>query len=581
MDDSKQAEQIQQAQQAQGSCSLQEKSCLPENEPTSNSPVYHAGDIEHAELSTVQKFVLGTVLSTTLFLVALEQTVTTASLPQISADLHSSSGYTWIGTAYLLASASVMPIYGKGSDIFGRKPAILVAVAIFIAGSAIAGASKNMGMLIGARAVQGLGGGGVASLINIIISDLVRLHQRGLFMGFIGSTWMLASCFGPLVGGALSEAGHWRWCFYLNLPIGGVAFAVLIVVLKIKSPDVDIMHNLSRIDIVGIVLSVGATCMLLLALDWGGTVYPWDSSIVIGCLVGSGVAYVLFMIYEGFVPQEPLAPPRMFADRTRATCLAASFAHALAFLGVVYYLPFLFQSVYGQSPIMASVYIIPQAVLMGLSSALGGLVISKTGRYVDMMRIGLGLTSVFLGLLSTLNPHSNVARRIIYPALYGIPVGCNFQSFLIGLQTRISRRDIAVATTMQAYIRQLGMSIGIAVGGVAFQDRITTLARQSDNPTLMRLLSGNAPASVNAVKHLPDNLKSIAANYYMEAFQVVFYVFAALAGAGCIITLFIPQNELKMQDQRQETEQTEASEEEPSRSVSIQDPDQSARNEHN
>ncbi|CAN6628143.1 vacuolar basic amino acid transporter 5 [Trichomonascus vanleenenianus] len=508
--------------------------------------VENAGTIEQHEMTKPQRLLLGGVLSLTLFIVALEQTISNSSLPQITAALGSANGYTWIGTAYLLASASVMPIYGKLSDIFGRKPVISAAIAIFLVGSAVAGAAQNMNMLIAARAVQGLGGGGVAGLINIIISDLVPLHQRGLFMGFIGSTWMVASCIGPLVGGALTQAGQWRWCFFLNLPVGGLGLAVLIFVLRMNSPKTSFAEGIKRIDFGGVALSATATCFFLIALDWGGTVKPWGSPFIICFLVFSGVLYVLFVVYEHYVPREPLIPLRLFTNRTRAMSYLCSIFHGMSFMGVVYFLPFMFQSSYGASPILASVYILPQAILMGLSSALGGLFISRFKRYVEQMWIGLGLTAVFIGLLSTLQVDSNTARRVIYPALYGLPVGVNFQTFLISLQTKIERKDIGVATSTLMYLRQIGMSFGIAIGGVAFQNRITTLAENSGNPVLTHILAGNAPSSVNVVNKLPPELREIARTYYIDSFRVVFYVFIGLAGAGFICSLFVPQNELKM-----------------------------------
>ncbi|KAA8901893.1 hypothetical protein TRICI_005971 [Trichomonascus ciferrii] len=512
---------------------------------------YNAGTVEQEPLSTAQKYVLVLVLSITELMVAMEQTVVTASLPQITAALGSADGYTWIGTAYLLATAAVITVYGKLSDIYGRKPMILSAMGFFLIGSAISGAAKDMDMLIGGRALQGVGSGGIQGLVHIIASDMIPLHQRGLFMGFIGTTWMVASCIGPLIGGALTQKGQWRWSFYLNLPIGGVALVAMTFILKIKRTKTAFFAGIRRIDFVGIVLSTAATCLLLLALDWGGTKYAWGSKIVICFLVFSGVLFAAFLVYEALVSKEPLMPLMLFTGRTKAFSLFATFFHSISLMGVVYYLPFLFQSVYSQTPIMASVYVLPEAVIMGLTSALGGIVINKTGRYHEMMMVGLGLTTAFIGLLSTLNPSSNVARRVTYPMLYGAPVGLNFQSFIISLQTRIEKKDIGVATSAQSFIRVLGLSVGIAIGGVAFQNKVTELAKQGGNETLEKLLSGNAPSSVNAIRKLPDTLKQTAIEYYSRAFQVMFYVMIGMAGAGFLCTLLIKQHSLRMQDEQE------------------------------
>lgn len=505
----------------------------------------------YVPLTSIQKLILGLTLSMTLFLVALEQTVISASLPQISAELVSSEGYEWIGSAYLLSSASVIPIHGKLSDIFGRKPTILVSIAIFLVGSAIAGASVNMPMLIAARAIQGLGGGSIFSLINIIISDIIPLDQRGTFIGLIECTWMLASCIGPLIGGSLTQTGHWRWCFYLNLPVGGVCMTNLLLVLKLHRQHTTLQRSIQRIDFIGIVLSAGATCLLVLALDWGGTIRPWKSATIIGSLVSSAAIFAIFMIYEYKVPNEPIIPPKLLKTRTRFFSYAAAFFHGNAFMGVTYYLPFMFQSVYGVSPILASLYIVPMSVFMGATSALGGFLVSKTGRYTEIQRVGMALTTVTIAVLSTLNPSSNTVKRIMFPVLYGIFLGFNFHTFLISMQTNIEPNDIGVATSILIYIRQLGLSISVAIGGVTFENKVTQLAENSDSPILKAIQSGNAPSSVQIVKLLPGPLKDQARNNYSIAFQTLFYVFIAISGTGFLLTWFIPQNSLKMNNEKQ------------------------------
>lgn len=496
-------------------------------------------------LTKVQKLSLVLILSVTLFMVALEQTIITSCIPQISAALDSSDGYTWIGTAYLLASCSVLPIAGKLSDIYGRKPIILGGEGFFLIGSAICGSARSMNTLIGGRAIQGLGCGIVMSLIHIIISDVVPLRERGLFISAVGSVWMIASCTGPLIGGGLATVGAWRWCFYINLPTAGSMTVALFFALHIKKSDTKILEGLRRIDFVGVILSIAATCLFLLALDWGGTKYPWNSAVIIVFFVLSVLLYAVFFIYEHFWAVEPLMPPRLFKTRTRSMSFAASFCHAITFMGIIYYLPFLFQAVYGASAIIASLYVLPQALIMGATTALGGLIISKLGRYVEMMRAGLGFTTVFIGLLSTLTTTSPLSQRILFPALYGFSTGFNFQSFLISLQTKVKVKDIGTSVAMMLYVRQLGLSISIAIGGAVFQNKMAQFSEQSHSILLKKLLDGAAPASVDALKYLPEKLLEIARSYYLEAFINTFYVFIAFSGLGFIFTLFIPQNELE------------------------------------
>lgn len=504
-------------------------------------------------LTKMQKLSLVLILSVTLFMVALEQTIITSCIPQISAALNSSEGYTWIGTAYLLASCSVLPIAGKLSDIYGRKPIILIGEGFFLVGSAICGSARSMNTLIGGRAIQGLGCGIVMSLIHIIISDVVPLKERGLFISAVGSVWMIASCTGPLIGGGLATVGAWRWCFYINLPTAGSMTIALFFALNVKKSDTKIIEGLKRIDFVGVVLSIAATCLFLLALDWGGTKYAWSSAPIIVCFVLSAFFYVVFFVYEHFWAAEPLMPPRLFKTRTRSMSFAASFCHAITFMGIIYYLPFLFQAVYGASAIIASLYVLPEALIMGATTALGGLIISKLGRYVEMMRAGLGFTTVFIGLLSTLTTTSPLSQRILFPALYGFSTGFNFQSFLISLQTKVKVKDIGTSVAMMLYVRQLGLSISIAIGGAVFQNKMAQFSEDSNSILLKKLLDGAAPASVDALKYLPEKLLEIARSYYLEAFINTFYVFIAFSGLGFIFTLFIPQNDLEMKKSHTES----------------------------
>lgn len=500
------------------------------------------------QATSSQKIILSLVLTVTLFMVALEQTITTAALPQISADLKSSEGYSWIGTGFLLASSSAMPIYGKLSDIFGRKPVVLWAIGAFVIGSVVCGAAKTMRILIGGRVIQGFGGGGIAGLCNIIISDIIPLDKRGMFVSIIGSVYMVASCIGPVVGGTLSQHGKWRWCFYMNIPIGCTAWFIMLFGLKLQRPHgQSIKTALKRIDFLGIIICTAATCLLLLALDWGGTRYPWGSPIIICFLVFSFVLYVILMLVEWKIPSEPILPPSLFLNRTRGFSILAAFFHGTCFMGIVYYLPFLFQSVYRVTPTLAATYIIPLAVCMGLTSAMGGIFVSKAGRYVEIMRVGMALTTASIGLLSTLDVNSNTARRIMYPVLFGLPLGFNFQSFLISLQTEIDKSDTAMATAAITFVRQIGLSVGIAIGGVTFMNKISSLAEKTKSLRIQALLKDSAPQSINRLKGLDEKLQKVASSLYSKAFQTMFYVFIALAGLGFIATLLIPQNELKMQ----------------------------------
>jgi MFS family permease len=275
-----------------------------------------------------------------VFLAALDVTIVTTALPTISEDFQSTSGYTWIGSAFLLANSASIPSWGKVSDIFGRKPMLLAANVIFFIGSLLAAVSVNIGMLIAARAIQGIGGGGLIILSNIVIGDLFPLRIRGAFYGVIGAVWAVASSIGPIIGGAFTQSVTWRWCFYINLPLDGLAFVILLVFLDIKTPKTPFLEGIKAIDWVGSLLIVGGTLMFLFGLQYGGETAPWDSAEVL-CLIIFGVfTWVLFGLWEWRFAKYPIMPVALFQKVSNAAVLGAVFLHGVVFIaGMCFPLP--------------------------------------------------------------------------------------------------------------------------------------------------------------------------------------------------------------------------------------------------
>lgn len=271
-----------------------------------------------------------------VFLAALDVTIITTALPTISEHFHSTAGYTWIGSAFLLANSASVPSWGKVSDIFGRKPMLLLANIIFMVGSLVAALSNSIGMLIAARAIQGIGGGGLVILVNIAIGDLFPLRSRGAYYGIIGGVWAIASSIGPIIGGAFTEKVTWRWCFYVNLPLDGVAFFILLFFLDIKTPKTPFIEGIKAIDWVGSLTIVGGTLMFLFGLQYGGVTDPWGSATVICLLVFGVVTWALFAFWEWKFAKYPIMPMALFADRSRLATLAVVFFHGFVFISGSY-----------------------------------------------------------------------------------------------------------------------------------------------------------------------------------------------------------------------------------------------------
>lgn len=379
-------------------------------------------------------------LGIAVLLVALDITIVTTALPTIAEQFHSASGYTWVGSAYLIANSAATPIWGKVSDIFGRKPILLVTNAIFFVGSLLAAVAVNMNMLIAARVIQGIGGGGLIVLVNICISDLFAMRERGAYFGIIGGVWALASSLGPIVGGALTQNVNWRWCFYINLPFDGVAFLIIMFALDLHTPKTPLWEGLKAVDWLGSLTMVAGTVMVLLGLEFGGITYPWHSATVVCLLVFGVITIGLFFLVEHRLAPYPLMPLGLFSKRSNLAALGTCFFHAFVFISGSYFLPLYFQAVLGATPILSGVYLLPTALSLSFLSAFTGVFIRKTGQYLPCIWFGMVFMVAGFGTFVDLGAHSSWAKIIIFQIIAGIGVGPNFQAPLIALQSLVPVR---------------------------------------------------------------------------------------------------------------------------------------------
>ncbi|KUI70535.1 hypothetical protein VM1G_05734 [Cytospora mali] len=508
-------------------------------------------DPPEARRSKLQTTLIMISLCSAVFLSALDTTIVTVAVPTISDDFNSTAGYTWIGSAYLLANAAAAPSWGKLSDIWGRKPVILSAVGVFWIGSLLAGVSVNMAMLIVGRTVQGIGGGGIMTLCNICISDLFSMRKRGMYMGIVSLVWAVAGGFGPVLGGVFTTKTTWRWCFYINLPISGCAMAILAFSLKLHNPRTGVREGLAAVDWLGALMVVGATLMVLLGLELGGVTYPWNSPTVICLIVFGVVVACLFLVVETYVAKFPVIPLRIFKQPSNIAVLGLNACHGFVFISASYYLPLYFQGVLGASPLMSGVYILPYTFIMGACSAVVGVTIKKTGKYLPPIIAGFVMMTLGYGLFIDLDSYANWPKVILYQLILGMGVGPNFLAPLVALQTTVQPRDIASATSTYGFTRQLATSMSVVIGGVIFQNGM-----QKQYPTLLRelgpdvasLLTGsNAASSVNAVTALPEPQRAIAQMAYFKALRTMFIFYVAFAGLGIVLSFFVGSRKLSNQ----------------------------------
>ncbi|KGO50936.1 Major facilitator superfamily domain, general substrate transporter [Penicillium expansum] len=497
--------------------------------------------------SFLQTFIILTALCAAVFVAALDVTIITTALPSITAHFQSSSAYTWIGSSYILANTATVPAWGKLSDIWGRKPLLLVATFIFFGGSLICAVGDTIALFLFGRAVQGLGAAGLITLVNICVSDLFSLRDRGLYFGLISVVWALASGVGPVLGGVFTEKASWRWCFWINLPISGLVFLLLWFTLKLETPNTPIWSGLKAVDWTGCLFVIGSTIMLLLGLDFGGVTHPWNSATVICLIVFAGVLLGLFVVNEWKMVKYPVIPLVLFNHRSGVASFLVCFCHGYIFMGEAYYLPLYFQAVLGSSPIMSGVYILPFVLSITVSAASTGLFIQKTGVYVSAMWLGLVTMTLGVGLLINLEVTVNWGKIMGFQLIAGIGIGLNFEGPLLALQAIVGAENAATATATIGFIRTLSTAISVIIGTVVFQNQIARKGSQlvsALGEQLASQVSGGAMANIEIIDTLPLDQKLVARQAIHESLRTVWIMYVAFAAVGLIAGIFVEGHHL-------------------------------------
>jgi len=394
-----------------------------------------------------------------ILLAALDQTIVGTAMPKVVADLGGLSHYAWVFTAYMLASTVTVPIYGKLSDIYGRRGFFIGGMVLFLAGSALSGMSQSMDQLIIFRSIQGLGAGAMMPIAFAIIGDVFPPSERGKWQGLTSGVFGLASIVGPTLGGWLTDNLGWRWVFYVNMPVGAIAIATAIFGLpKIKST-----HKHS-VDYYGAATLIAATVPMLLAFSWAGDKYAWGSPQIVGMLLFSVVMIGVFLMIE-LRAAEPIISPRLFKDRTFAVSNIASFLIAGGMFGAIMYLPLYVQGVMGESATNSGAILTPMMLGFMVSSIVGGQIMSRTGRYKGILLVTLVIGSVGMFLFSRMGVNTSNGELIRNMIITGLGIGATMSVFTIVVQNAFSVRQLGEVTASLQFFRNIGGTIGVAILG--------------------------------------------------------------------------------------------------------------------
>ncbi|OTA69320.1 MFS general substrate transporter [Hypoxylon sp. EC38] len=469
-------------------------------------------------------------LSIMSILSALDIPAISTALPSIVDDLGSDYAYIWITNAYFITSTAFQPLYEQTADIFGRRSLTLLIVFLFAVGSAISGPAPSLGALIAGRAVQGMGGGGINVMIDMIVCDLIPLRERSKFIGIIFGTFSVVIALGPLIGGLFAERVSWRWVFYINIPHCRrirLSWLALALTLRVQYKKDNIRNILRRVDLGGNAVLVVSVVAILLALSWGGTQFPWSSWRTLVPLILGFLGLILFLGIQTKIP-EPTMPPRLFSHRTSLGSYGLTFIHSPCSYWITYFLPLYFQAVLEADPVTSGVDLLPTVIVSMPFAILAGVGLSKFGRYRPWHFIGVGLFASSFGLFSLLDENSSRAYSAGIQCIGAAGAGILTTTTLPAAQSPLEEQDQAVATATWAFIRSFG---------AIFNSRVNEISGRLQNETLQNMLTNGGAYGLASGPSLKTQVKSI----YVDSLRLCWQVGVGFSLLGFFAALVVKE----------------------------------------
>ncbi|MEO5662277.1 MAG: MDR family MFS transporter [Nocardioides sp.] len=512
--------------------------------PAAPASAEQSGQMTHRE---VMEALSGLLLA--MFVAMLSSTIVSNALPAIVTDLEGSqTGYTWVVVATLLTMTATTPIWGKLADQFSKKLLVQSALIIFSIGSVIAGLAPSMEVLIGARAIQGLGVGGLTALVQVVIATMVSPRERGRYSGYIGATFALATVSGPLVGGLLVDTVGWRWCFFAGLPVALLAFVVLQ-----KTLHLPVIKREVHIDYLGATLLMGGVSLLLVWVSLAGSQFAWGSTTSIALVIAGLVVIISAIAVEAYVAKDPIIPLRLFRDRTTALATGASVLIGVAMFGATVYLSQYFQLARGMSPTTAGLMSICMVGGLLVSSIVSGRIITATGKWKKFLIGGMVFVIIGLALLSTIDDTTHLVVVGVFMAILGLGLGATMQNTVLAVQNSVAAADLGSGSSVVAFFRSMGGSIGVSALGAALGHQVsdhvstglTALVKAGTIPASSLSDLGSNSRGIPDLDTLSPPVRQVFEHAFGEATGHLFLIALPFAVLSLLLLLFIEEKPMR------------------------------------